>query len=133
MTNTATSNVLERAVQNAASSIWDCFTIDVTDNTIVTCNKCGNKLYRETGNKSLHNHMRIHSQKDDDAAGKQVLDTSSQREEGIMVPLTQPVWEDPVHQPVLKQESDQEQEQVGDELTLENSNDKPLLDNAEDQ
>ena len=36
MTNTATSNVLERAVQNAASSIWDCFTIDVTDNTIVT-------------------------------------------------------------------------------------------------
>ena len=133
MTNTATSNVLERAVQNAASSIWDCFTIDVTDNTIVTCNKCGNKLYRETGNKSLHNHMRIHSQKDDDAAWKQVLDTSSQREEGIMVPLTQPVWEDPVHQPVLKQESDQEQEQVGDELTLENSNDKPLLDNAEDQ
>ena len=113
--NIATSDVSKKAVVITRGAILDSFTIDVTDNTIVTCNKCGNKLQRETGNKSLHNHMRIHAQKDEDIAWRPVLDAASGREQDKIVPIKQSTynWDDSIHQPVLKQERDQDQKEVG--------------------
>ena len=122
--SSATSNVIEGVAQNTMGPIWDCFTIDVNDNTIVTCNQCENKLRRETGNKALHNHMRIHAQKDEDTAWRQVLETARGREDGIMVPITQPIWEGPIHQPVLKQERDQDLESSKENIFLENKEDQ---------
>ena len=133
--NSAVSDVTKKAVFITSGAILDSFTIDVTDNTIVTCNKCGNKLHREKGNKSLHNHMRIHAQKNEDVDSRHVLEQASGREQGTIVPIKQSTykWDNPNHQPELKQEMEQDQKEVEDGRTIEDLTEKAVFESMEDQ